>query len=229
MAVDWGQGMSLLSTVIERELRLAWRHRSELVNPLLFFVLVVSLFPLAIGASPKLLQQIGPGVIWVAALLATLLGLEALFRPDHEDGSLEALLASPAEPWQWLLAKLFSHWLLTGLPLVLISPLLALLMHLQTSEIWALLWSLLLGTPVLSLLGSIGAALTLLLQRGGLLLSLLVLPLYIPVLIFGAGAVIAAQSGLDYSGQLAFLAALLVLASCLSPFALLSALKLSIH
>lgn len=221
--------MAVFLAVLTRELKLAWRHRGELVNPLLFFVLIVSLFPLAIGASPLLLNQVGPGIIWVAALLATLLGLEALFRPDHEDGSLEALLASPVSPWLWIGGKLLSHWLLTGLPLVLISPMLALLMHLGADESWALIWSLLLGTPVLSLIGAIGAGLTLLLQRGGLLLSLLVLPLYIPVLIFGAGAVIAAQSGLDYSGQLAFLAALLALAACLAPWALLSALKLSIH
>ena len=213
--------------VLRRDLQLAIRRRSELLNPLFFFILVVSLFPLGIGPDPGVLALIAPGVIWVAALLATLLGLERLFRSDYEDGSLEQFLLSPQPLTLLVLAKVLAHWLLTGLPLLLISPLLGVLLHLPGSAITVLPLSLLLGSPALSLIGAIGVALTVSLRRGSVLLTLLVLPLYVPVLIFGTSAVAAAAQGLPISGQLALLGAVLALALSLAPVAIAAGLRIN--
>lgn len=215
--------------VLQRELRLSIRRRNDWLNPPLFFILVVTLFPLGVGPGPQTLALIAPGVIWVAALLATLLSLERLFRDDFDDGSLEQLLLSPHPLPLLVLAKLLAHWLVTGLPLVLISPLLGVLLHLPTAGIMALTLSLLIGTPALGLIGAIGVALTVSLRRGGILLTLLVLPLYVPVLIFGTAAVVAAAQGLPITGQLALLGALLVIAIPLAPLAIAAGLRVSSH
>ena len=213
--------------VLRRDLQIAIRKRSELLNPILFFIMVVSLFPLGIGPEPRLLAEIAPGVIWVAALLATLLSMERLFRSDFEDGALEHLLLSPHALSLLALAKVLAHWLVTGLPLILVSPLLGVLLHLPAEAIRVLPLTLLLGTPILSLLGAVGVALTVGLRRGGVLLTLLVLPLYVPVLIFGTAAVAAAAAGLPVSGQLALLGAMLALALTLSPLATAAGLRIS--
>lgn len=218
--------MSAFLGLLRRDLRLGVRRRGELLNPLLFFVLVASLFPLGVGPGPTILATIAPGVIWVAALLATLLSMERLFRSDFEDGALEQLLLSPYPLPLLVLAKVLAHWLVTGLPLLLVSPLLGLLLHLPAEAVRTLPLALLLGTPVLSLVGAIGVALTVGLRRGGVLLTLLVLPLYVPVLIFGTAAVAAAAAGLPVSGQLALLGALLALALSLAPFAAAAALRI---
>jgi heme exporter protein B len=213
--------------LLRRDLRLAVRKRNELLNPILFFVIVVSLFPLGVGPGPKILAEIAPGVIWVAALLATLFSMERLFRSDFEDGALEQLLLSPHALSLLVLAKVLAHWLVTGLPLILVSPLLGLLLHLPSQGIAALPLTLLLGTPALSLIGAIGVGLTVGLRRGGVLLTLLVLPLYVPVLIFGTSAVAATTAGLPIAGQLALLGAMLALALTLAPFATAAGLRIS--
>ena len=187
--------------LIRRDLMLAVRHRAEMANPLLFFILVTSLFPLAIGANPNLLQAIAPGVIWVAALLAALLSIENVFRSDFEDGSLEQYLLSSHPVSILVLAKIIAHWLITGLPLLLISPLLGILLGLHADAIKVLFITLLLGTPVLSLIGAVGVALTVGLRKGGMILSLLVLPLYIPLLIFASSAVDSAAAGLPVTAR----------------------------
>ncbi len=214
--------------VLRRDLRLAFRHRGEVINPLLFFVIVISLFPLGVGPSPETLQTIAPGILWVAALLATLLSLDSLFRSDFEDGSLEQLALSPHPLSVLVLAKIVAHWLVSGLPLVLIAPLLGVLLYLPDAAYNILLQSLLLGTPILSLIGAIGMGLTVGLRRGGSLLSLLVLPLYVPVLIFGALAVHDAALGLPITGHLLLLGALLVFALSLAPLAAAAALRISL-
>ncbi len=214
--------------LIRRDLILAMRHRAEMINPLLFFILVTSLFPLGIGANPKLLQAVGPGVIWVAALLAALLSLEGVFRSDFEDGTLEQYLLSAHPVSLLVLAKVLAHWLITGLPLLLISPLLGVFLGLPAAGIKILLITLLLGTPVLSLIGAVGVALTVGLRKGGMILSLLVLPLYIPVLIFASNAVDTAATGLPVTAHLSLIAALLVLALSLSPLATAAALRISL-
>lgn len=211
-----------------RDLRLAMRRRAEIANPLLFFVMVIVLFPLGVGASPNLLERMSAGVVWVAALLAALLTLDSVFRSDFEDGTLEQLLLSAQPLSVMVLAKVIAHWLVTGLPLLLIAPLLGMLLGMKTAAMGALVLSLLLGTPVLSLIGAIGVALTVGLRRAGVILSLLVLPLYVPVLIFGAAAVDAAASGLPVSGQLYILAGFLALALSLAPLAAASALRISL-
>ncbi len=216
------------AVLLKRDLTLAFRRRSEMINPLLFFVLVTTLFPLGIGADPALLRSIGPGIIWVGALLAALLSLETVFRSDFEDGSLEQLLLSPHPLSILMIAKVFAHWLITGLPLLLVAPLLGLLLDLPADAITTLLLTLALGTPVLSLIGTIGVALTVGLRKGGMILSLLVLPLYIPVLIFAAEAVTSAGAGLPVGAHLSLLSALLVLAISLSPAATAAALKISL-
>lgn len=211
-----------------RDLLLAYRRRTEMINPLLFFVLVTALFPLGIGANPELLRNIAPGIIWVAALLAAMLSLDSVFRSDFEDGSLEQLLIS-AQPLSVLvLAKVIAHWLITGLPLLIVAPLLGLLLNLPGASIAALMLTLLLGTPVLSMIGAIGVALTVGLRRGGVILSLLVLPLYIPVLIFAANAVETSGAGLPITAHLSLLSALLVLSVSLTPLATAAALKISL-
>jgi len=215
------------ATLLKRDLTLSQRHSSDWLNPLVFFVIVVTLFPLGVGPDGELLRQIAPGVIWVAALLATLLALDSLFRDDFIDGSLEQLLLSPHPLPILVMAKTLAHWLVSGLPLVLLSPVLALLMQLPLKALPALLMSLVLGTLCLSLIGSIGAALTVGLQRGGVLLALLVLPLFIPVLIFGSSCVVAAAGGFETGAQLSLLAGLLFLALALCPWAAAAALRVS--
>ncbi len=215
------------AAILIRDLRLSLRRHSEMANPLVFFVVVVTLFPLALGPDSETLSRIAPGVLWVAALLAATLAMESLFRSDFEDGTLEQLLLSPHPPALLISAKILAHWAVTGLPLILVSPLLALFLELPGEALPVLLGTLALGTPTLSLVGAIGVALTVGLRRGGLLLALLVLPLYVPVLIFAAGAVDNAGAGFAFGGQLYFLAALLVLAGTLAPLATAASLRIT--
>ncbi len=216
-------------TVLHRDLLLGIRNRSELINPVLFFIIVVMLFALGITPEREVLRIMLPGVIWVAALLAALLSLDMLFRSDFEDGSLELIFLSPNLLYVLVLAKVTAHWFVAGLPLVVLAPALAFMLNLDTYVIMTLLATLVLGTPLLSLIGSIGVALTVGLRRGGVLLALLVLPLYVPVLVFAAGAVNTAQHGLEVSGLLAILAALLILACVLAPLETAAALRISLE
>jgi len=211
-----------------RDLAMAFRRRSEVFNPLLFFVIVVTLFPLGVSPEREFLSQIAPGVLWVAALLATLLSMDTLFRSDFDDGSLEQLLLSPQPLFLLVLAKVLVHWLITGLPLILITPLLALMLFVPDESMEILVLTLVLGTPLLSLIGAIGAGLTVGLRKGGLLLSLLILPLYIPVLIFGTTAVQAAAQGFSVVGHMSMLGAMLALGATLAPFAIAAALRISV-
>ncbi len=214
--------------VLCRELVLAFRHRGELANPMLFFLMVASLYPLGISPEPQILRTIAPGAVWIAALLAALFSLENLFRADFHDGTLEQLLLSPHPLPLLIIAKVLAHWLVSGLPMLLLAPVLGLLFDLPAPGLWALIATLALGTPLLSLIGAIGTALTVGLRRGGILLTLLVMPFYIPVLIFATNAVSAAAAGMPISGQLYFLAALLVLALTLIPLALAAAVRISL-
>ncbi|WP_133408354.1 heme exporter protein CcmB [Parashewanella tropica] len=214
-------------TVLKRDIAIALRQRGDIFNPLLFFIMVITLFPLGIGPEPNTLARIAPGIIWVAALLSSMLSLERLFKADFNDGTLEQMLLSPQPLTILVMAKVLAHWILTGLPLVLISPLLALLLNLDHQAYLALILTLLLGTPVLSLLGAIGVALTVGLNKGGVLLSLLILPLYIPILIFATSAIDAAGMNLPYDGQLAIIAAMLAGSLTMAPFAIGAALKVS--
>jgi heme exporter protein B len=215
--------------VMRRDLLLVVRRKSEVLTALFFFVIVSSLFPLGIGPEPALLRKIAPGVLWVGALLATMLALQRMFAADHADGTLEQMAISPT-PLVWLVAgKISAHWLVSGLPLVLIAPVLGLQFDLDAGALGVLVLALLLGTPVLSLIGAIGAALTLGVRGGGVLLSLLVLPLYVPVLIFGAGAVESHIAGLGASGHLSLLAALLVLSVFFAPWAATAALRITLE
>lgn len=216
------------SALLQRDLLLAFRHRGELANPLLFFMIVVTLFPLGVSPEEPLLRKIAPGVIWIAALLAALFSLENMFRSDFDDGALEQIALSPHPLSVLVLAKVLAHWLVSGLPMLLMAPLLALFLAMPARAIYALELTLLVGTPLLSLIGAIGVALTVGLRRGGILLTLLVLPLYIPVLIFATNAVSAAGAGMPVEGQLYFLAALLALALTLAPFATAAALRISL-
>ena len=209
--------------IIKRELQIAMRKQAEILNPLWFFLIVITLFPLVIGPDPKLLSRIAPGVAWVAALLSALLSFERLFRDDFIDGSLEQVMLTSQPLVLTALAKVLAHWLLTGLPLILLSPIAALLLSLEISIWWALVLTLLLGTPVLSCLGAIGVALTVGLRKGGVLVSVLVVPLFIPVLIFSASVLDAAGLNLPYGGQLAILGAILAAVVTLSPFAIATA------
>ncbi|HUL41232.1 MAG TPA: heme exporter protein CcmB [Burkholderiales bacterium] len=218
---------TVLRCVIYRDLLLAVRRWSDVLTALLFFVIAVSLFPLGIGPEPNLLRTIAPGVIWVAALLASMLSLSRMFAADYADGTLEQMLLSVAPLGTIVAAKIVGHWLVTGLLLVLVTPILALQFDLPQKLLATLTLSLLLGTPVLSMIGAIGAALTLGLRGGGALLSLLVLPLYIPVLIIGAGTVDTAAAGLDTEAHFLLLAALLLVAAALAPWAAAAALRIS--
>ncbi len=218
-----------LGAVLKRDLRLAIRHRAELANPVLFYVIVISLFPFGVGSDPVQLKAIAPGIIWVAALLATLLALEGLFRSDFEDGSLEQLLLGAQPVAVLVLGKVFVHWCTTGVPLLVITPVLALLLNMDTATQATLLLALLIGTPTLSLIGAIGMALTVGIKRSGVLLTLLVLPLYVSVLIFGAGVVLAAQAGLPTAGWFYALAAMFMLALALAPVAASAALRVSLN
>lgn len=219
---------SVFTLLVAREARLLCRRPAELANPLVFFAIVIALFPLAVGPESQLLQTISPGLVWVAALLAVLLSLDGLFRSDFEDGSLEQWVVSPHPLALLVLAKVLAHWAFSGLALVLLAPLLGLMLGMPFSALPVLLISLLLGTPVLSLLGAVGAALTVGLKRGGLLLALLILPLYIPVLILGSGALQADLQGLPTAGHLLWLATLTALAVTLTPFAIAAGLKISV-
>jgi heme exporter protein B len=221
--------LDTLAAVLRRDLLLAVRRHADLLTVLLFFVIVASLFPLGVGPEPALLRAIAPGVIWVAALLASMLGLGRLFAPDHADGTLEQMLLAATPLGLIVAARVLAHWLLTGLPLVLISPLLALQYGLPEELSWVLVLSLVLGTPVLGLVGAIGAALTLGVRGAGALLSLLVLPLYVPVLIIGAGAVEAAAAGLDATGHFMLLAAFLLVAAAFAPWAVAVSLRISME
>ncbi len=218
----------IFSQIIKRELRIAMRKQAEILNPLWFFLIVITLFPLVIGPDPVLLSKIAPGIAWVAALLSALLSFERLFRDDFVDGSLEQLMLTAQPLALTALAKVIAHWLLTGLPLILLSPIAALLLSLEVRIWWALVLTLLIGTPILSCLGAIGVALTVGLRKGGVLLSLLVLPLFIPVLIFSASVLDAATLNLPYNGQLAILGAILAASATLAPFAVATSLRISL-
>jgi heme exporter protein B len=217
-----------MAAVLRRDLRLALRNRGEALHPLIFFVVTTSLFPLALSPGPETLRTVAPGVLWVGALLAALLSLDSLFRGDLDDGTLEQLALAPHPLSLLVLAKVTAHWLATGLPLLLAAPLLATFLALPAHALPVLLASLLLGTPTLSLVGAIGVGLTVGLRRGGALLALLVLPMYVPVLVFGASAVAAAIVGLPATGQLYMLAAFLALALVLAPPAAAAALRVSL-
>ncbi len=213
---------------LKRDLTIAFRSRSELVNPLMFYVMGIAMFPLGVGPGPERLAEIAPGVLWVLALLSTLLSLDSLFRRDFDDGTLEQLVLNVDPLFVGVLAKVVAHWLVIGLPLALLSPIAALMLFLPSTAIPTLMLSLLLGTPILSLLGAVGAALTVSVKRGGLLLTLIILPLYVPVLVLGAGAVAAMVDGVDAAAQLAWLAAILALMLTLTPFAAALALRVSL-
>lgn len=218
----------MIRTIFLCELRMAWRRGADILNPLWFFLIVITLFPFGIGPEPGLLARIAPGVVWVAALLASLLVMDRLFREDLLDGSLEQLLLLPTPLAGVVMAKVAAHWVMTGLPLLLVSPVAALLMGMNFHSAGILFLTLLLGTPTLSFLGAVGAALTVGLKRGGVLLSLLVLPLSVPILIFASAAAEAAAAGLPVDGYLAVLGAFLAASATLSPFATAAALRLSV-
>jgi heme exporter protein B len=221
--------LNALLLVIRRDLLLAVRRRTDVLSTLVFFIIVCTLFPLGVGPEPELLRTLGPGVLWVAALLASTLALNRLFGLDHADGTLEQLLLSP-EPLVLIVAgKVVAHWLISGLPLVLLTPLLALQFGLDAPATASLTLSLLIGTPALSLVGAIGAALTLDVRGGGVLVALLVLPLYAPVLIFGAGAAVAEAGGSAAEANLLLLGGLLAAAAALAPWATASALRISLE
>jgi heme exporter protein B len=221
--------LGLVRLIVARDLRLAFRHWDQVIQPLIFFVIVTTLFPLAISPALDDLRKIAPGVVWVAAMLASLLALESLFRPDVEDGTMEQWALSGQPLSLMLLAKTVTHWLLSGLPLVLISPLVGTALGLPSSVWPVLALSLALGTGSLSLLGAIGAALTVAVRRGSVLLALLVLPLEMPVLIFGARAVDLALQGESVAGHLYLLSALLLLFASLGPLAMAAAMRISVE
>ena len=219
----------MLRWIVRRDLILAWRRRADVLSTLFFFVIVVSLFPLGIGPETQLLRSVAPGVVWVAALLASMLSLGRLFANDYQDGTLEQLLLTPQPVYLIVLGKVLAQWLVAEIPLVLIAPLLGVQFDLSKETLLVLFVSLLLGTPVLSLIGSIGAALTVGLRGSGVLISLLVLPLYIPVLIFGAGAVDASIMGLSPQPNLSLLGAVTVLSLTFAPWATSAALRISLE
>ena len=221
--------LRFLIAVIRRDLRLAARRKGDWLTSQFFFVMVVSMFPLGIGPDPAILGKVAAGVVWVAALLASLLSLSRLFADDHRDGSLEQMLLSPNPPVLLALGKALAHWLIYGIPLLLIAPVLGVQFSLPAEAVGVLMLSLLIGTPVLSLLGSVGAALTLGLRGGGVLLTLLILPLYVPALIFGAGAVDASVAGLGAEANLSLLAAFMVMTLLVSPWVASAALRVSIE
>lgn len=218
-----------LAMLIRRDLLIALRRRAEVLTSLVFFVIVASLFPLGVGPEPALLRTMGPGIVWVAALLASMLALNRLFAGDHADGTLEQITLAPQPLVLLVLAKVAAHWLVAGLPLVIVAPLIGVQFDLGADALLTLVAALLLGTPTLSLIGAIGAALTLGLRGGGALLSLLVLPLYVPVLIFGAGAVEAGASGLGAQAHLSVLGALLLGSMVFSPWATAVALRIAVE
>ncbi|MCB1917556.1 MAG: heme exporter protein CcmB [Rhodocyclaceae bacterium] len=219
--------MNAFAAILRRDMLLAWRSRADLLISLAFFVIVGCLFPFGVGAEPNQLRAIGPGVLWVAALLSCLLSLHRLFAQDYQDGTLEQMLLSPDPTVLWILAKVLAHWLTTAVPLLLITPLMALMFDLEGGAIQVLTASLAIGTPILSLIGAVGAALTLGLRGGGALLALLVLPLFVPVLIFGAGSVDAYLSGTGASAHMLLLGGGVLGSLALSPVACAAALRIS--
>jgi heme exporter protein B len=219
----------LLGLVIRRDLLLAMRRRADVLTTLIFFVMVASLFPLGVGPEPEMLRKMASGVVWVAALLASMLSLPRMFSADYLDGTLEQMLLAPQSLTALVLGKIVAHWMLSGLPLVLIAPVLGLQFDMSLQALWMLVLALLLGTPILSMIGAIGAALTLGLRGGGVLVSLLVLPLCIPVLIFGAGAVEAITSGMSAVPNLALLGAFMLFALVFTPFLAAQALRISME
>lgn len=221
--------LNALLCVIRRDLLLAFRRRSDVLTTVFFFIIVVTLFPFGVGPETALLRTMAPGILWVAALLASMLALGRLFSLDYADGTLEQMLLSPEPLTVIVVGKVIAHWLVAGLPLVMLAPILALQFDLPGESVMVLFYSLLIGTPALSLIGAIGAALTLGVRGGGVLVSLLVLPLYIPILIFGAGAVGAEASGLGSAAHLFLLGGVLAGASALSPWAIAASLRISIE
>lgn len=221
--------IGLLGLVIRRDLLLAMRRRADVLTTLIFFVMVVSLFPLGVGPEPEMLRKMASGVVWVAALLASMLSLPRMFSADYLDGTLEQMLLAPQSLTALVLGKIVAHWMLSGLPLVLIAPVLGLQFDMSPQALSMLVLALLLGTPILSMIGAIGAALTLGLRGGGVLVSLLVLPLCIPVLIFGAGAVEAVTSGMSAVSNLSLLGAFMLFALVFTPFVAAQALRISME
>lgn len=215
--------------VIGRDLLIALRRRADVLTTFFFFVIVVSLFPLGVGPEPERLREIAPGVVWVAALLASMLALGRLFSGDFADGTLEQLALAPEPLSLLVMAKICSHWLATGLPLALIAPLLGVQFGLPAASLWVLFGTLLIGTPALSLIGAVGAALTLGVRGGGALTALLVLPLYVPVLIFGAGAVAASAAGTAVGGHLSLLGAMLMVSLVVAPVATAAAVRIALE
>ncbi len=244
-------GLTAFLAIIRRDLLLAYRYRAEVINPILYFIIIVSLYPLAISPDPKVLTKIAPGIIWVAALLASLLSLDNLFRSDYEDGTLEQMLMSPHPTGILVLAKIVAHWITTGLPLLLVAPVLAYTLHLDPKAYSVLMITLIIGTPILSFVGAIGIALTVGLRRGGMLLSILVLPLFLPILVLSSVAIQLAASPrpaiapiipgawfdsvvylttqAPYSAAIYTLSALLILAITLAPLATAAALRISLR
>jgi heme exporter protein B len=220
--------MVSFAVFLQRELTLLARQKSDWLNPVLFFIIVLTLFPLGVGPEPNILRIMAPGIVWIAALLSVLLAAERLFKDDYRNGVVEQLVASQQALMPFVLAKITGNWLSTGLPLVLLSPLVALLFNMESAAFTAMALTLLLGTPVLSLLSVLGAAITVSADKGGILLALLILPLYIPLLIFASAAIEAASIGLGYQGQLAILLAIMLFALALVPMAVCSALKINV-
>lgn len=221
--------MRVYLAVVQRDLRLAYRSLSQVLNPLLFFLMTVALFPLGISPSAEVLSSLAPGIIWIAALLATLLTLDGLYRTDFEDGSLHDFLLAEQPLSVLILCKVIAHWMITGLPLLIISPLACYLLFMSADDIVLMMITLLLGTPILSLIGSIHMALTVGLGRGNLLLAILTIPFYVPVLIFATAIVDMSRNGLDTSGHFLLLAAMLVLSLTLAPLASALALRVSVE
>lgn len=217
------------ASALQRELRTSWRQLGDVLTPLFFFLIVASLFPLAVGPETALLKRMGAGIVWVGALLATILALPRMFQQDFQDGTLEQMILAPTPLWITVHAKMLAHIISSGVPLVLMSPILALQFGLAQDELKVLALSLLLGLPILSYLGGIGAALTLGLRGGGVLVAVLILPLYVPVLIFGAGAVDASSAGLGASAHFSLLAALMILITFFAPLGITAALKISME
>ncbi|MGQ8364641.1 heme exporter protein CcmB [Glaciecola sp. 1036] len=221
--------MRRLVAVSNREFSLAFRQASELMQPLMFFIIVISLFPLAVGPGPDILQRISAGVVWVAAILSLLMGLERLFRDDFIDGSMEQYMLTDLPLYLIVLIKVLTHWLISMIPLLLLSPMLALFLNMTFEMYWVLILTLLLGTPTISLIGAIGVALTVSLQRSGVLLPLLLLPLFIPLLIFATSAVDSVSLQLPYSFQLGIMGAILLFSIALAPWAIAYSLRVSQH
>jgi heme exporter protein B len=224
-----GTAAGAFGAVVARDLLIAARRRSDVLTTFFFFVIVVSLFPLGVGAEPDMLREIAPGVVWVAALLSAMLSLARMFGADYADGTLEQVVLTPQPLTLLVLSKVLTHWLTTGLPLVLVAPLLGLQFDLPGDALGTLMVSLLIGTPALSLIGAVGAALTLGVRGGGALTALLVLPLYVPVLVFGAGAVTASATGMGVMGHLSLLGAMSLAALVFAPWATAMALKISLE